>query len=212
MGGRYFPRKCEGAEQGRERQFEIILGAVLTQNTAWKNAEKALRNLRERGLIDPARILRTRTSELSGLLRPSGYHNQKALKVKRASAFAAHCFRRGRAPSREELLRVKGVGFETADSILLYAFGEPFFVVDSYTRRLFARLGLAGEKEAYAGLQALFTDALPVDSGLYNEYHALIVRHAKERCAKTPLCAACALNEKKMCPYPYRVSPAKSLY
>lgn len=204
MGGMYFPRENAGAERQRAHRFEIILGAVLTQNTAWKNAEKALRNLRERGLVDPGKILHTRTSELSALLRPSGYHNQKALKVKRASAFAVHCFRRGRAPSREELLRVKGVGFETADSILLYAFGEPFFVVDAYTRRLCARLGLAGEKAAYAELQALFTAALPADSGLYNEYHALIVRHGKERCAKTPLCAACVLKKKMFCPYPFR--------
>jgi endonuclease-3 related protein len=212
VGGRYFPRESESVGQRRERRFEIILGAILTQNTAWKNAEKALLNLRERGLIDPGKILRTRTSELSALLRPSGYYNQKALKVKRAAAFTAHCFRRGRAPSREELLRVKGVGFETADSILLYAFGEPFFVVDAYTRRLFARLGLAGEKTPYARLQSLFTEKLPADSGLYSEFHALIVRHAKERCAKTPLCAACALKKKSLCPYPFRGSAGKSLY
>jgi endonuclease-3 related protein len=206
VGGRYFPRESEGFEQRREQRFEVILGAVLTQNTSWKNAEKALRNLRERGLVDPGRILHTPTVELSALLRPSGYHNQKALKVKRASAFAAYCFRRGRAPSREELLRVKGVGFETADSILLYAFGEPFFVVDAYTRRLCARLGLAGEKATYAELQALFTASLPADSALYNEYHALIVRHAKERCAKTPLCAACVLKKKRLCQHPSRGS------
>jgi endonuclease-3 related protein len=193
-------------ERRRERQFEIILGAVLTQNTTWKNAEKALRNLRERDLVDPLKLLRTRTVELSELLRPSGYHNQKALKVKRASAFAAHCFGRGRSPSRDELLRVKGIGFETADSILLYAFGKPFFVVDAYTKRFCARLGLAGEKASYAELQALFTLGLPADSGLFNEYHALIVRHGKERCSKTPRCAACVLKERRLCPYPLRRS------
>jgi endonuclease-3 related protein len=175
---------------------------VLTQGTAWKNAERALANLRERGLVDPLRILKTRTAELSGLLKPSGYHNQKALKVKRAAAFAAHCFRRGRPPAREELLKVKGIGFETADSILLYAFDEPVFVVDAYTRRLCARLSLAGEQASYGELQSLFTRALPEDAELRNEYHALIVRHAKERCAKTPLCGACVLNRRRLCPYP----------
>jgi endonuclease-3 related protein len=207
--GHYFPRKSPDSERRRRRQFEIILGAVLTQNTTWKNAEKALRNLREKGPLDPGKILRTRTAELSELLRPSGYHNQKALKVKRASAFAVHCFRRGRSPSREELLRVKGIGFETADSILLYAFGKPCFVVDAYTRRLCARLGLAGEKAAYAELQALFSRKLPADARLFNEYHALIVRHSKETCAKVPRCGSCVLNERSLCPYPRKRTPQR---
>lgn len=198
-GGRYFPPRPKTSPELAARRFEIILGAVLTQNTAWANADRALGNLREAGLLDPEAILGANTGELARLVHPSGYYNQKSARIKLASGFFLPFLKAGRPPSRELLLQVKGVGPETADSILLYAYGEPFFVVDAYTRRLLLRRGLTGAKASYHEIQALFHEALPRDEKLFNEYHALIVRHAKERCAKVPLCAGCALKRKRLC-------------
>ena len=199
IGGRYFPPRPKTGRELAARRFEIILGAVLTQNTAWVNADRALANLREAGLLDPEAILGADAVELCGLVHPSGYYNQKSARIKLASGFFLPFLKTGRPPSREVLLQVKGVGPETADSILLYAYGEPFFVVDAYTRRLLLRRGLTGAKASYHEIQALFHEALPRDEKLFNEYHALIVRHAKERCAKVPLCAGCALKRKRLC-------------
>ena len=199
VGGRYFPPRPKTSRELAARRFEIILGAVLTQNTAWANADRALGNLREAGLLDPEAILGADVGELCGLVHPSGYYNQKSARIKLASEFFLPFLKTGLPPSRELLLQVKGVGPETADSILLYAYGEPFFVVDAYTRRLLLRRGLPGVKASYHEIQALFHEALPRDEKLFNEYHALIVRHAKERCAKVPLCAGCALKRKRLC-------------
>lgn len=199
VGGRYFPPRPKTSRELAARRFEIILGAFLTQNTAWANADRALGNLREAGLLDPEAILGADAGELCGLVHPSGYYNQKSARIKLASGFFLPFLKTGLPPSRELLLQVKGVGPETADSILLYAYGEPFFVVDAYTRRLLLRRGLPGVKASYHEIQALFHEALPRDEKLFNEYHALIVRHAKERCAKVPLCAGCALKRKRLC-------------
>jgi len=199
VGGRYFPPRPKTGRELAARRFEIILGALLTQNTAWANADRALGNLREAGLLDPEAILGADAGELCGLVHPSGYYNQKSARIKLASGFFLPFLKTGLPPSRELLLQVKGVGPETADSILLYAYGEPFFVVDAYTRRLLLRRGLPGVKASYHEIQALFHEALPRDEKLFNEYHALIVRHAKERCAKVPLCAGCALKRKRLC-------------
>ena len=184
------------------RRFEVIVGAILTQNTAWRNAEKAIRALLAAGALEAERIRRMPKNRLARLIRSSGYYNQKAERLKLAAGYFAGNFRRFRGKEeagetgrlREELLALKGIGPETADSILLYAFQTPVFVVDAYTRRIFHRLGLCGEKAVYGELQELFQRGLPRDHCLFNEYHALMVEHAKRHCAKNPRCSACPLG------------------
>ena len=181
--------------------FEVIAGAVLTQSAAWSNVEKALGNLKAAGILSPEGIRRTPEADLARLVYPSGYYNAKARKLK---AFAALLFDRfgGRLDAmlaapvdelRPLLLAAHGIGPETADSILLYAAGRPVFVIDAYTRRLLDRLGIAPTHDTYDAWQRLFMDALPADAALFNEYHALTVRHSKETCRREPLCAACPL-------------------
>jgi len=183
--------------------FEIIVGAILTQNTAWTNVEKALANLRAARLLTPTAMRRVSVARLARLIRPSGYFNGKAKKLKAFTQFLfkahrgslARLFRLDPAPLRGELLAVYGIGPETADSIILYAAHQPIFVVDAYTRRVFARLGLAHEQATYDELQALFMHHLPRDEKLFNEYHALIVALGKYFCHKTqPRCADCPLQ------------------
>ncbi len=177
-------------------RFEVIMGAVLTQNTAWRNAAAALTSLRDAGVRLPRDILALSRRRLAGLVRSSGYFNQKAKKL---SAIAL-LFSRPRAlapdgaPARETLLRQWGIGPETADSILLYAFHSPVFVVDAYTRRVLLRIGLIGGGESYAGIQSIFHASMEPDAALYNEYHALIVAHAKHFCRARPECAACPVK------------------
>jgi endonuclease-3 related protein len=187
-------------------KLKVILGAILTQNTAWGNVEMALANLKAAGTLDPARLRALPLEELAQLIRPAGSFNGKARKLQ---AFLAYLARYGddlpslfsRPPDRlrQELLEVHGVGEETADSILLYAGRLPSFVIDAYTRRILARLELAVGDERYGELQAFFQEALPQDEALYNEYHALLVRHGAEVCTKRqPRCAACTLLS--LCP------------
>jgi endonuclease-3 related protein len=187
--------------------FEIILGAILTQNTAWTNVEMALANLKRAGLLNPTRLHRAGTSRLARLIRPSGYFNLKAKKLRAFTAFLFEKHRGGLQQLfklniqdlRTELLGVYGIGPETADSIILYAARKPIFVVDAYTRRVFARLGLARADAAYAELQALFHANLPRDEKMFNEYHALVVALGKNICKKTtPKCGECPLRE--ICP------------
>jgi endonuclease III related protein len=177
-------------------RFEVILGAILTQNTAWTNVEKALARLREAGIALPADVLTTPRQRLAGYVRASGYYNQKAKKLKAAAALFSPPGALGlrKVPTREDLLSQWGVGPETADSILLYAFRVPLFVVDAYTRRLLARIGIAGGKETYGQLQEVFHASLPNRHELFNEYHALIVEHAKRHCRARPLCAGCPVS------------------
>lgn len=185
--------------------FEVMVGAVLTQNTAWTNVERAIHNLKANDALDPAAIVAACHEDLAAWLRPSGYFNVKA---ERLRGFCAWYLQRGgfevlsktpTAALRGELLAVKGIGPETADDILLYAFERPVFVIDAYTRRLFSRLGHVQGDEPYEDLRACFeqklrgTDAERV--ALYNEYHALIVRHAKEACRPRPVCTACPLTD-----------------
>lgn len=178
-----------------------MVGAILTQSVAWSNVEKAIRNLKAAGLLNAAGLHRTPAAELAPLLRPSGYYNAKARKLK---ALAAHLhdvygcdidrmLSQDRQTLRAELLAIHGIGPETADSIVLYAAGQPSFVVDSYTRRLLSRVGMVSAQAGYEELQVIFEDNLPRDTALYQEYHALIVQHAKSTCRKNPLCAACVL-------------------
>jgi len=183
-----------------KEKFEIILGAILTQNTSWKNAEKALANLRKANLLDPVKIVKAKDQVIAKAVRPSGYFNQKAERLKIISDFLLKNKDISRLPvedMRNELLAIKGVGPETADSIILYAFNKPSFVVDLYTRRIFSRLGICRKDAGYEELQGLFHKELKKDAVLFNEYHALIVEHAKRFCKKIPECSGCPLS--KLC-------------
>ncbi len=180
--------------------FEIMVGAVLTQNTAWSNVEKAIANLKQAGALTPKAIAAAPHRRLAAWLKPSGYFN---IKARRLRAYCEWYIARGgkrrlaRLPTaalRAELLNVHGVGPETADDILLYAFERPVFVIDAYTRRLFQRLGIIEGREDYESLRHGFESALGADVPLFNEYHALIVTHAKDVCRPRPRCATCTLR------------------
>ena len=186
-----------------ETKEEIIIGAVLTQNTNWKNVEKAISNLKNNGILSIKEIDKTDISTIAELIKPSGYFNQKAKKLKRLSHFLVKHYdgdadKLKSVPTerlRGELLSINGVGPETADSILLYALERPVFVVDAYSFRLAIRHNLIWEDATYKELQELFTQNLPKDSSLYNEYHALIVQLGKSFCKKkNPICSSCPLN------------------
>ena len=180
--------------------FEVAVGAVLTQNTAWSNVEKAIFNLRSAGVLAPEAILQLPPGELADLVRPSGYFNIKAERLRQLSRCVldcggiAGCGKLDTPTLRARLLGVKGVGPETADDILLYAFDRPVFVIDTYTRRLLQRHRLATGDEPYEVLRAGFERALPSQATLLGEYHALIVVHAKASCRKVPACAGCAIR------------------
>jgi endonuclease-3 related protein len=186
-----------------ETQFEIITGAILTQNTNWANVEKAIANLKSAHLLTPEKLCHLNVSELAELIRPAGYYN---IKAKRLKSFLNWLFRNydGQLANlenldtdrlRAELLAVKGVGRETADSILLYAFGRLTFVVDAYTARVAVRHGLIEPDADYEQLRDLFQSNLPQDSQLFNEYHALLVRLGKEFCRPEAKCPRCPLEK-----------------
>ena len=187
---------------GRTR-FEVVVGAILTQNTSWKNAEQAIANLRQAKLLSPAAIRRIAPATLARHLRPSGYYRQKTKTLKTFIAFLysnhggslTRLFATPTAALREELLALRGIGPETADSILLYAGKHLVFVVDAYARRILERHDLAHPKSTYEELRATFESALPRDHQLFNEFHALIVHTGKHFCRKSnPLCAHCPLH------------------
>jgi endonuclease-3 related protein len=170
--------------------FEIVVGAVLTQNTTWKNAEKAIERMREAKLLEPERIVETESTALKEAIRPAGFYNQKA---KYLRAIAEFVIGRNKV-SRNTLLELHGIGKETADSIMLYAYELPIFVIDAYTKRLCRRLGVI-DTENYDKLQQFFMKHLPQDVELYKEFHALIVKHCKEVCKKKPRCKICCLAD-----------------
>lgn len=176
-----------------------MLGAILTQNTAWTNVEKAIAGLKQAGGLDAQSILHMDEARLAGLIRPSGYFNQKAARLKLFCAFyLEHGGEAGMAQlndPRAALLALKGIGPETADSILLYALHKPVFVIDAYTRRIFSRLGLCEADISYHALQDWFHAQLPADVPMFNEYHALIVQHAKRHCRSSPGCGGCPLGD-----------------
>lgn len=183
--------------------LECIVGAILTQSTSWKNVEKAITNLKNAGLLTVERLGLVTPEELAALVRPSGYYNQKAVKIKNFISFLSadyggsleEMFAEDKVVLREKLLSIKGIGPETADSILLYAGGMPVFVVDAYTWRVLSRHGIVPAETTYAEMQEVFTGSLDEDAGLYNEYHALIVRLGKEHCRKSsPVCEGCPLE------------------
>ncbi|OQX90021.1 MAG: endonuclease [candidate division Zixibacteria bacterium 4484_93] len=186
-----------------ETEEEIIIGAILTQNTNWRNVEKAISNLKNNGVLSIREIDKTDISTIAELIKPSGYFNQKAKKLKKLSSFLMEHYDgdmdKLKSVSterlRSELLSINGIGAETADSILLYALERPVFVVDAYSFRLAIRHNLIWEDATYEELQELFTQNLPRDSSLYNEYHALIVQLGKSFCKrKNPICSSCPLN------------------
>ena len=185
-----------------ESAFEVMIGAILTQNTAWSNVEKAIMNLKRKKLLSPRKIEGIRTRDLRLLIKPSGFYNEKTKKLKAFTKFLTK-FCKGNinklyphktALLRKELLGVKGIGQETADSILLYALNKPIFVVDAYTKRIFKRHKLISKDATYEETQNFFMDNLPKRLRLFNEYHALIVKVGKNYCKKNkPLCETCPL-------------------
>ena len=185
-------------------RFEIMVGAVLTQNTAWTNVEKAIANLKNAKALTPEAIVKAPHRQLAGWLKPSGYFN---IKAKRLKAMCRWLVERGgvRALARLDthdlrhgLLNVNGIGPETADDIVLYAFERPVFVIDAYTRRIFRRLGHIRGDEGYETLRHRFENTLGPDVPAFNEYHALIVAHGKDICRVKPRCAQCTLT--RVCP------------
>lgn len=185
-----------------ETPFEVCVGAILTQNTNWGNVEKAIANLKEARLLTPGALRAVPVRDLAEVIRPAGFFNVKSVRLKEFVAFLfaryegdlARMFAGDWRELREALLGVRGIGRETCDSILLYAGGKPTFVVDAYTKRLLAALGLAVPTAGYEEVRALFMENLPNDPQLFNEYHALIVEHCKAHCRKKPRCSGCALH------------------
>lgn len=183
--------------------LEVMIGAVLVQNTAWKNVEKAIDRLREAELLDPQALGRLPTDELAEYIRPAGYYRVKArrlhnllkLVVDRYAGSLERMFDQDLETLREELLQTNGIGPETADSILLYAARKPTFVVDTYTHRIFARHGWIDFGAGYYEIKEHFESGLDRDPALFNECHALLVRVGHLHCRKTPKCDGCPLAE-----------------
>ncbi|MFH1645176.1 MAG: hypothetical protein ABIB11_02030 [Candidatus Omnitrophota bacterium] len=184
-----------------ETAFEVCVGAILTQNTNWNNVEKAIINLKNHSLLDPEALFRTQVKKIASLIKPAGYYN---LKAKRLKSFLDYLFLvyagdigiMRQTPVRilrKELLAVNGIGPETADSIMLYALGKAVFVVDAYTRRIGCCLKFISEDYSYYDVQDVFTSNLPKRVKLFNEYHALIVEHGKNTCKKKTRCEDCVL-------------------
>lgn len=183
--------------------FEVVVGAVLTQNTSWINVRKAITALRNEGLLSFEALLSLPLDQLAANIRSSGYYNIKARRLKNLLVMIEEkyqgeldlLFQDDMMNGRANLISVQGIGQETADSILLYGGNRPIFVVDAYTHRVFSRHNLVADESDYDSIQERFMSALPADSGLFNEYHALIVRVGKEYCKKNiPLCEKCPLN------------------
>lgn len=203
-------------KNGSDPRFEIIVGTILTQNTAWSNVEKALTNLKLLNKLDIKNISELNMDELQDLIRPSGFYNQKAKRLKDLIIYLKnkyngdlnYFFNRDTSVIREELLSLNGIGPETADSILLYAGNLPIFVVDAYTKRICERLPL-NTNISYDEIQDYFETELSRNytkkelTKVYNELHALIVSHAKKYCKKNPECIECPL--KKICNYSYKL-------
>lgn len=184
--------------------FEMVIGAILTQNTNWSNVEKAINNLKQAKALTPVKLHKIRLPQLAELIRPAGYYNIKSKHLKEFINWLMgnydgdlnRLFLLPVSSLRETLLSVRGIGPETADSIVLYAANQPSFVVDAYTYRIFSRHKYMPEEETgYDELKAFFEDSLEPDAKLFNEYHALLVKVGKEFCKKSkPLCAECPLN------------------
>ncbi|MDP8230116.1 MAG: endonuclease III domain-containing protein [Candidatus Gorgyraea atricola] len=199
---RFGPRKWWPADT----RLEIIVGAILTQNTSWANVEKAIANLKKAKALDLKQLSRTPKKRLAGLIRPAGYYNIKADRLKNFLTFldSAHknslekMLRQNTRVLRNELLSINGIGPETADSILLYAGKKPVFVVDAYTKRIFSRHRYINEDADYDQVQRLFMENLAPNVRLFNEFHALIVELGKNVCkSKKPLCGKCPIRRER---------------
>jgi len=185
-----------------ETPFEVMVGAILTQNTSWKNVEKAIQNLKARNMLDVRSIHRLTRYQLASLIKSSGYFRIKADRLKAFVNFlfenydgALEKMSKERVETlRQSLLGVRGIGPETADSILLYGLGKPVFVVDAYTKRILSRHGIISGEASYEEVQRLFMEHLPHDEKLFNEYHALLVHLGKTLCKKTARCDECPLK------------------
>lgn len=188
-----------------ESVFEVMVGCILTQNTSWKNVEKAISRMKEKGLIDLQKLKSIDLKELSETIRPSGFYSLKAKRLKALVNFVLSEFsgdidamkRMETKVLRKKLLEISGVGPETADSILLYALEKPIFVIDAYTRRFLNNHGLYDGNAKYEEIQGFFMDNLPRDVYVYNEFHALIVYLAQVRCKKIPICHGCPLETER---------------
>ncbi len=181
---------------------EILIGAVLTQNTSWKNVEKAIKNLKAADMLSIEKISHARIPQLQSMIRPSGYYRQKAQRLKgickyiTANYGTLNCFFSQDTPKlRAELLSLSGIGPETADSILLYSAGKPVFVIDAYTRRAVQRIYGEKHEMGYSDLQSLLQGHVPADLRLYKDFHAQFVELGKNYCKKKPLCGACPLRQ-----------------
>ena len=189
-----------------ESRFEMMVGAILTQAASWTNVEMAIANLKNQAVLSPSAIRDIEVDELAQLVYPSGYYNAKARRLKALAFYLEQEYGDDidlmmnveTAILRAELLKVYGIGDETADDILLYALGKPTFIIDNYTKRLFHRLGVAPESGPYILYKDLFAEGLPEETELFAEYHALIVAHGKENCRKKPVCQDCCL--RRICP------------
>ena len=189
-----------------DEPFEVMVGAILTQSTAWPNVAKAIANVKGSKAMSPQALRLISDESLAALIRPSGYYNVKTRKLKALAAWIGDLgdnletiFAQGTDQLRGQLLNVYGVGEETADSILLYAAAKPVFVIDAYTKRILDRIGIKCDGAKYADYQTLFMNYLPVDQTMYNEYHALIVEHGKITCRKSPRCNSCCILD--LCSY-----------
>ena len=206
--GGYKPEHRGERPKVEKERLEIVVGAILTQNTSWKNVEKAIENLNRKGIMDIHKLNHIDKKELARLIRSSGYYNQKAQRIKDFVSFVIdkyegkleNLFSLDIEDLRNELLSIKGIGKETADSIILYSALKPIFVIDAYTKRIVERLGITNDKD-YDQLQRIFMESLPKDQKIFAEYHALLVRLGKENCKKRELrCKDCPL--RKLCKYP----------
>ncbi|WP_456418503.1 endonuclease [Methanocaldococcus infernus] len=190
-----------------ETRFEVIIGSILVQGTQWSRVEKVIEEMKKRDLIDEEKILKIDEDELINIIRKVGYYKRKARALKELTGFIVNNYGstdemaksdESLISLREKLLSIKGIGKETADSILLYALDRETFVVNAYTKRLFGRLNIIHEKD-YEKIKRFFESQIPRDLKIYKEYNALIVEHCKRACRKVPKCLTCPL--KNICPY-----------
>lgn len=186
----------QGNPKSLKDKFEITIGAILTQNTSWNNVEKAIYNLNKAKLLDIEKLTKTKQTKIAELIKPAGYYNQKAERLKIIAKIIKNNPKLLKENNlRELLLKTKGIGPETADSIILYAAEKPSFVIDAYTRRIFSRLGIINEKDKYDKIKEFFESNIKKDLNIYKEYHALIVQHAKQHCKTKPECNSCTLKD-----------------
>jgi len=190
-----------GAPRDDQDRFEIVIGAILTQNVAWKNVEKALGALKKSKIFSPRKLHKADDEFIAACIRPAGYYNQKTIKIKnflnwfRSINYSFDELKKIKTEVlRKNLLAINGVGPETADSILLYALNRKIFVVDAYTKRIFSRLNLTSIDDSYDSIQEYFHRELNGTIKKYNEYHALIVAHGKDICKNKPVCSECCLK------------------